>query len=185
MATYKVKGISDVRVGWNNAGAIAYEDVPFGTELAIEADVADVNFEGDGLVEKAYYDASFSGSFSADKFRQEVLQRVFNKAIVVAGLPAGTASRQYAGTADELAVGYIEVGVTLDAIDEVTGAAKSLRVTVFKVKAGPYIQGNIGHRTKMGMQITWTGIRTATDIVGAALPSVPTGGAVYAIDVLT
>jgi len=184
MATYKVKGIRDVRIGWNNASVIAYEDVPFGTELAINADVADVNFEGDGQVERLYYDASFSGSFSADKFRQEVLQRIFTKAIVVAGLPGTVASRQYAGTADELSAGYFEIGVSLDAVDEITGASKVLMLTVFKAKAGPYVQGNVGHRTKMGMQIDWSSIRTSTDIIGAALPSVPTGGAVYAIDVL-
>jgi hypothetical protein len=184
MATYKVKGIKDVRVGYISAGNIVYEDVPFGTELTLDADIADVDFEGDGQVEKAYYDASFSGTFSADKWRQEVLQRIFNKTPVVAGLPGDVASRQYMGTQDELAATYFEIGVTLDAIDEVTGGAKSLRLTVFKAKAGPYVQGNVGHRTKMGMQVSWTGIRTSTDIDDQALPSVPTGGAVYAIDVL-
>jgi hypothetical protein len=185
MATYKVKGISDARIGWNNASVLTYQDVPFGSELAIEGDVADVNFEGDGQVEKAYYDASISGTISADKFTQEVLQRVFNKTPVVAGLPGGVASRQYVGSQDELAASYVEIGITLDAIDEATGGAKSLRLTVFKVKPSPYVQGNVGHRTKMGMQIGWSAVRTSTDIVGGALPSVPTGGAIYAIDVLT
>lgn len=185
MATYKIKGIKDMRVGYVSGGAIVYEDVPFGSELALDADVADVNFEGDGQIEKEYYDAAFSGSFSADKFKTDVLQRVFGKTPVTVGLPSGVASRQYIGTEDELGTAYIEVGVTLDAIDDATGASAELRVTVFNAKAGPYIQQNMGTRTKMNMQITWTGRRTSNDINGDPLPGVPTGGAVYAIDILS
>jgi len=185
MPTYKVKGINDMRVGYNAAGVLTYEDVPFGTELTLDADVADVDFEGDGQIEKVYYDASFSGTFSNDKWKSELFTRIFNKTPVVAGLPGGVASRQYFGDSAELSAGYIEVGVTMDAIDETTGAAKMLRITVFSAKAGPYIQPNIAHRTKMGQQISWTGRRVSTDIIGTALPSVPSGGAVYAIDILT
>jgi hypothetical protein len=185
MATYKVKGIKAARVGYISAGNIVFETIPFGTELALNGDVSDVTFEGDGQIERLYYDAEISGTISADKFKTEVLQRIYNKTPVVAGLPAGVASRQYFGTQDELAAGYVELQVDLDAVEDATGVAKQLRMDIFKVKAGPYVQPNIGHRTKMGMQITWTAIRTATDIDDAALPSVPTGGAVYSIDVLT
>jgi hypothetical protein len=99
-------------------------------------------------------------------------------------LPDGTAKRIYFGDNAEFTPAYVEIVVTAAAIQEdvTPEVGRDIRITIFKARAQPFKAGDLGNRTKQVFEIDWAAKKTETDIVGAALPGVPSGGATYAVD---
>jgi hypothetical protein len=183
---YKVTGIKDATLQYLLSGAIADVDIPFGNAFSLEVEAEEIEFEGDNTKESVFSNQSLKGTIGFDKWSEEVLERLYNKTALTSGLEADEVKRYYMGDDGELAPPNIGLKVTLAAINDTTELAAELRLRVFKAKCNPFKPAEAKNADKWApTEVEWTAEKTATDLAGAALPSVPTGGALYSISVLS
>jgi hypothetical protein len=89
MAVYRVAGIKDGKIGYVNTGVITYVDIPFINRFTMNTAVENIVFEGDNTTLTTFSSADLSGALGADKFSDEVLQRVYNKTLLLTGGVSG------------------------------------------------------------------------------------------------
>ena len=187
MATYKIKGIKDVKLLYLDSGdAIAEQDIPFGNAFSMELETEEMEFEGDGQTETVYSNQKLTGTCGFDKFSEDVLSNLFGKTAVTSGLDVGEAKRYYMGNDAEMALPNVGFKVDLYALDDSDGAEANIRVTIFKAQVSPFTPPEAQNAEKWApYEVNWSAIKTAADLAGAALPSAPSGGALYAISILS
>lgn len=184
MSKYKILGILDAKVGYDNGTNIVYEDVPFVNAFDNNTNVTNITFEGDNTTENVFSDAELSGTVGADKLSDTLLEKLYGKTMVTVGLPTGIAKRLYMGDNTEFATRVVELVVTAVAVEEPGGAEvrRNMILTIPKANISPWQPGSIGNRAKQVHSFQWTAKKTTTDIRGTALPSVPADGCTYFLD---
>lgn len=184
--TYKVTGIKDAQLLYLLSGAIEELDIPFGNAFSAEVEAEEIEFEGDNTKDTLYSNQTLKGTVGFDKWSEAVLEKLYNKTAVTSGLEADEAKRYYMGDDGELAPPNIGFKVTLAAVNDATEVAAELRLMVFIAKASPFKPPEAKNADKWApVEVEWTAEKTSTDLAGAALPGVPTGGAMYSISILS
>ena len=182
-AIYRISGIKDAKLT-NAAGASI--DVPYANLSNLTPEFEEIVFEGDGEQVKDYFGYRLNGELAFDKWSEDIIEALYGKTAVTASLPSGEAKRYYMGSAEDLAPVQHELTVDYAAINDSTEVAATIRVTIFKARMAPYAPPSGATAAKFGPHtFQFTSEKTATDVAGAALPGVPTGGAHYAIGVLS
>jgi hypothetical protein len=182
-AIYRISGIKDCKL---TTAAGADIDVPYANLSNLTPEFEEIVFEGDGEQVKDYYGYRLNGELAFDKWSEEIIEALYGKTAVEAALPSGEAKRYYMGSAEDLAPVQHQLTIDYNAIDDDTEAAATVRVIIFKARMAPYAPPSGATAAKFGPHtFTFTSEKTSTDIEDAALPGVPTGGAHYAISVLS
>lgn len=187
--------IYKIEAGWllvnDQGGTPAVMAVPLFRTNQIQAntDEQTVQFEGDGTIDKVFITNGIDFTIDEDCFPAGVLASVFGVAAVTAGLPSGVARRFYAGHNAELAGITAGLRVQAPAIKTIDGSQVGIVKVQLEVFAGTLSKiGAPGLVTGGKSPVTqWrlSASKATKDVVGAALPSVPSGGAYYAIQELT
>lgn len=183
MGIYRVKGIKDVKIV-DSAGAET--DLPYGNTFTMEPEYETFTFEGDGESQDDYAALKLNGTIGGDKLSTDVLAKLYGKTVLTTGLPSGEATRIYMGTNDELAAPQLGLTVDLYAIDDSDESEETLRIQVFKIRTQPMTPPEGQNADKWApLEFQWSAEKATTDIQGTALPDVPTGGAYYAVSLLS
>jgi hypothetical protein len=188
MSTYKVKGILDACILYSGSGVIATTNIPFGNTFTLAPEYDTITYEGDGSTEEEYVNLRLTGTIGGDKLDTDVLARMTGKTAVTSGsgIDGVESSRFYMGAAEDLTPPQVGLRVDLSAVDDTLETAKTVRLTVFKAKIKPVTPPDGSNNEKWGpVMFEWSAERTSVDIIDAALPGVPTGGAMYAISILS
>jgi len=180
MSTYKVTGIKDAAVLYSGGST----DIPFGNTITMGTEFDTITFEGDGDTEELYYNQRLAGTIGGDKWDETVLEKLYDKTSVT-GI-SGEAKSYYMGQDAELAPPQVGLQVDLNAINDSTEAAATLRVTIFRVKVSPFKPPDGSNAGKWApIVFNWKAEKTSTDINGVALVGVPTDGAFYRLGILS
>jgi len=178
---YRVLGISGGTI--TDSGGTE-TDIPYINQFAINPEVSEIEFEGDGASVTDAYGIKVDGTFGYDKWSEDVLEALFSKTSTDSG--TGESKRYYMGEAAELTPTQVQLEFDLSAINDATEAAATIRMTVFKARCKPYTPPDGANKAKWAAHsFSFSSEITSTDIEANALPEVCTGGAHWAISVLS
>lgn len=154
--------------GVGKIAAILDADMPFVNAFAMDPNIDNITFEGDGTQEQVPVSNGVTGSFTLGKFTTAILDAIAGVTKVTSGLPADEAARWY----PELgAYPYVRARCLIKAQDEATGAEVRLRIEVPKMKIqSPWVPGDAGNNAAMNSEIAWSSTGTNKDLIGATLP---------------
>jgi hypothetical protein len=167
-------------------GDSTYDEVAitFASGFEGETDTITLEFQGDAQTERVYIANGIEFTLTVDKLDQTFYSTVWSKSVVTTGLDTAFASLQYFG--DDTETQGISCGLRVEgnAIKDVDGVRSTVQVSVWVPSATMFITSppSLTVREKASQaQLRISANRTAVDISGVALPSVPTGGATYAV----
>jgi hypothetical protein len=186
----RIAGIKDLKLGYVSAGDIVWVDVPYGNRFTMTTNVTNITYEGDNETTDIFSSADLSGTLGADKLSDDVILKAFDKTAVTSATNSLLSSlvnkRIYFGDNDEFVAPPVALLVTAAAVREDVDpeVATDVQVYIFKAAVRPFKPGDLANRAKVPFELEWSAKKTSTDIAGDALPSVPAGGATYALDIL-
>jgi len=164
------------------SGSIVEHDLHFINQVSFDVQERDVTFEGDGQEVRKYFISSMTANLKTDTYDLEGISLAFGKNEVTTGLPASVTGRTYFGESAEVA--GVRGGLVAEVLAEnlETNLNERLRViaplgTLTALKP-PALQ----HNQKAGLELKFSAERTTKDVLGLALPSVPTGGCFWYLD---
>lgn len=183
--------IYKIEQGWllinDGGGTPAVMAVPLYRTNQVQANVDQqtIQFEGDGTTDKIFLTTGIDFTIDEDCFPTGVLASIFGVAAVTAGLPTGVARRFYGGHNAELAGVTAGLRVQAPAIKTIDGAQVGQVKVQLEVFAGTLTKVNapglVTSNKAPVSQLRLSASKATKDVVGTALPSVPAGGAYYAI----
>jgi len=182
---YRISGIKDATIVESTGDTV---DIPYGNVITVGPEFETITYEGDGVQQNDYYGLRVGGTIGGDKWSEDVLEALYSKTAATSGtgIDDVESTRYYMGDNAELAPTQVGLRVDFSAINDSTEAAATIRMTVFKTRVAPFVPPEGANAAKFApLSFTWTAEKTSTDIEGNALPGVPTGGAFYAISVLS
>jgi len=183
LATYKVKGVKQGKVLYSSGPTtIAEEQIVFLRSVGLDVPRSDIDFLGDGQVQTMFSIDKVVATIEVDKYTEALFERLYGKSDAA---QTGEISRYYFGETAEEAPPDVGLQIDLQAVEDATGTERTLRVTLYKGKAQPYTVPSAASKEKHGMAWTFEAVKTATDLITSAIPSVPTGGAYYSIAILS
>lgn len=181
--------LSDAKLLTPGSPTIIETDVLYANKVEFVTDRTELTFEGDASSRKVFITSGITANLSPDCIDVGALETVFAKTPVTAGLPAAVARATYFGELDEsrgVTAGLYGRGFAIKDDGAGTESIEDIEIRIFKgtlTLSGP---PNLQTKQKASQQVyALSAVRTATDLNGAALPSVPSGGAFYWIGELT
>lgn len=145
------------------------------------ADIQDIPVPGDGTVEHIFRSQGISGTMTANKWADEVLEIGMGVPAVTTGvgLPTGMTSMLH----PELGTyPLVEKWVDLVSLDGDNNDAEiTQRIIVWQTKLQkPFVPGAAGNNALQGTPISWSGQPVTLDLFGRAIPGA-TGNVIYSI----
>lgn len=181
--TLKAGGLKDAKLLYLSGMTVAEMDIPFGSEVSLKPGVDTIDFEGDDQTDRMYINQKLEVDVKGMKISTEVLAKLTNTSIVSSGLPSSAQERVYFGTSQEVSGLQLGLKADVSALDDSDGSSLTVRIWVFKGLTGPV---TVAPASKKALDIAFqlSAQKTSTDLAGDALPGVPTGGALWALDVI-
>lgn len=144
-------------------------------EAAFEPVIKEVTYEGDGTETTVYRATSFNVT---PKFQSlpAGLATAFGKTGVTTGLPSGETERIYWMTDADAGGVVAGLEVICSAIDDTNNSTLYLAIVAPVGTLSTLTPPSVKSNDKSEMELKFGAKKTAVDIAGAALPSVPTGG---------
>lgn len=183
-ASYFGFNFVDAKLQYDVAGTLTEVDVLFANTMSISPEEENIQFDGDGQRKILYVLTGMTIELSPDALNVAAASVLFGKNEVTASIPTGLAALTWFG--DVVEAGGKSVGFWAEgsAIKSVAGVESTVGVRLW-VPLGTLTlgaPGDIETAAKWGQQV-WriAAVRTSVDVAGDALPSVPAGGAFYAI----
>ena len=182
--TYAIYGLVSATAQTDNSGTILETPITFASGFEGETDTITLEFQGDEKTERVYIANGYEFTLTLDKLDQSFYSIVFGKSVVTTSLPASMAELQYFGDTAETQGVSAGIVVVANAVKDVNGVRSPVQVSIWVPSATIFITSppSLTTREKSSQaQLRISANTTAVDITGTALPSVPTGGATYAI----
>lgn len=170
------------------AAAIVETPLLFANKLELKPQEKTITFAGDGQEKLVYLTTSIVAEFTQDTIDVRALSNAFLKNEVTAGLVAGDAALTWFGDLVEAGGAAAGLSAYAHAIKDVAGVQSAVNIRIW------FPVGTLTNAKPAGLatsakadspMLRLSANRTSVDLLGAALPSVPTGGATYAIVELT
>lgn len=187
MAAGQIRPVSISQVDFleNVASVVTAVRIKKAASVEFESDIETVTYAGDGSEEKKFILKEISATIQSPDIDQAGLLNILGTSLVTTALPVGVAERQYLGTETEGAGTICGCRATVLAEDVLTGVTGKFRLEMpygtLSAVTPPALK-NIGPEN---LSLKFAAVRTTKDVAGAALPSVPTNGAIWFIDRLT
>lgn len=182
LAQYRILGITDAKIQYNNTGSVAEADLHFVNNVEIEPEEETIEFEGDDQKIKRFAISGMSGTITLDTIDITDLGGAGGFAKTEQTGLSGIASRTYWG--DETEAAGITRGLKLRAKAEKisSGATVDVDIIVFRARLSAVRPPSLSNKAKAQLQLKFSAERATTDIAGGALTGVPTNGAFWAFD---
>lgn len=182
LAQYRILGITDAKILYNNASAVAEVDLHFVNNVEIEPEEETIEFEGDDQKVKRFAISGMSGTITLDTIDILDLGGTGGFAKTEQTALTGIASRTYWG--DETESAGITRGLRFRAKAEKLsdGSTKDVDIIVFRARISAVRPPSLSNKAKAQLQLRFSAERATTDIAGGALTGVPTNGAFWAFD---
>jgi hypothetical protein len=178
--TYRITGMTDLKVLRNNSGSVQDVDFHFAKACAFKSEIKTITFEGDGSTAEKYFLNQIKIDIETDSYNMGALATVFGKSATT-GI-SGVAKRQYWG-ANADAIGAIcGVKMVLLAEDVDTGANVTLNVVAPRGTLSPPEAPDGKTADKSSLKMKFSSTKTTTDIAGGALSGVPADGCHWYLD---
>lgn len=184
-AKYRIYGVRHAAVQKSDGGtpeAIVERDIKQINNVAFDVQQSDISWEGDNESVRKFFLNGIVVTVAADVFDLAVIAETFGKDEIITGLPTGVDGRTYFGDSSETAGVRTGFVAEVDAENIVSNATDTLRLVVPVAIVTIVRPPTLAYQTKAGTSMTFTAEKTENDIVGEALPSVPSGGAYWYID---
>lgn len=184
---YRILGVNAAYLlSDGGGGAVTATQVRFANQINFSSDIGTVDFQGDQEQERVYVDNGFTVEFTGDKYDVKGVTTALSKNVVTSGAGlAGIAQRVYFGDTAQTAGVSVGFRATCSAVDEVSGATKTIRIEVPRCTLTVVEPPNLQYNGKGQLRLRLSAEKTSTDIAGTALPSVPTGGCRWYLDELS
>jgi hypothetical protein len=170
------------------AAAIVETPFLFANKLDLKPQDKTITFAGDGQEKLVYLTTAIVAEFSQDTIDVRALSNAFLKTEVTAGLVAGDAALTWFGDLVEAGGAVAGLSAYAHAIKDVGGVQSAVNIRLWLPVTTLTNAKPTGFTTSAKADtpmIRLSANRTSVDLLGAALPGVPTGGATYAIVELT
>lgn len=159
-------------------------DVLFTNSIEFDNEETFLNFEGDNQTKQAYILSNITAKLSPDCLSIDAIETVFSKTAVTASLPTGLTRLTWFG--DNVESAGVAAGLYVEghAIKNSSGVETTVDFRLWVPLGTMYLSGppSMTTKEKAGkQQYILTASKTSVDVIGAALPGIPTGGAYYAI----
>jgi hypothetical protein len=178
--------LTDVAVLIVETAAIVPVDLFYARTVAPDPTIQTLPFEGDDTTQEIDELQYLRYVITCDKRDWDAVQRIFNKTKVLAPSPAETWGMWFG---DDNEVAGIAAGLQYDikSKDEsvTPNEAYTERTTVPKGVMKLIRPTQAEWKAKATFQLHFTASKTATDLLGAALSGVPSGGAYYRVGRVT
>lgn len=172
--------------GTGTVRALVESDLLYANKIDLKGKEVTYTWNGDGQEREIYGMVGMTAEIPVDCVPIAALQTIFNKSVVSSGLPTGLASLTWFGEAAE--TGGVSAGLWANAYaarrDTTTGVESTVVIRIWLPLGTLTLSAATGLESgkKAGLTVLKLGaVRATADVTGAALPSVPTGGAFYAI----
>jgi hypothetical protein len=164
--------------------AIVEVDLLYANTIEISLEETTYTFEGDGQQRQFFATRGMTLQIRPDCLTLAAAETIFGKTAVTAGLPTGMDRLLWFGDAEEskgVSAGFVGRAI---ATKNDAGVETTMEIALW-VPLGTLTLGGpptLQTGQKAGQQTyRLSAVRTAVDVIGGALPTVPTGGAFYAI----
>jgi hypothetical protein len=181
---YYAFNFTDAKLQYNVAGTLTEVDILYANKLDIKTDDDTITFEGDGSKRNIYITSGLTVTLSPDAIPVAALGAIFGMTEITTGVPnSGTHLNWFltTGQAAGVSAGIRAVG---SAIKSVAGVETTINLNLW-VPLGTLTFGSPGSPESLKkwgqMDLRLGAVRTTVDVGGNALPTVPAGGAMYAI----
>ena len=156
----------------------------YANKVELQPDEETITFEGDGQTKNIYITKGLTVQYTPDVIDLAALSTMFGKNEITASLPTGLAALTW--MLDQTEAGGVAAGFWADAqaIKNVAGVESAVSIRIW-VPLGTLTIGQppglatAAKADQMVMRLA--AVRTSVDVAGDALPTVPSGGAYYAI----
>jgi hypothetical protein len=184
VGNFRITSIVRVNALTNNAGTVVRTQLYLCNAASFEPQISDITYEGDGTELIVFQATGFTAELEFDSLPLGLLT-AFGKTPVTTGLSAGETDRVY-WMADADAAGVVcGLEVLCSVIDDTANANKFLGIVVPVGTLSTLTPPELASSDKATTALQFSGRKTATDIAGAALPGVPSGGAFWYYSVRT
>ena len=183
---YRMLGVKDAKLLQAVASSISKVDLLFVRDVQFDPQAQDITFEGDDTAEPVTILNGMRVTIALDKFDAKAVSNAYGKdKVTSSGLTtAGVSWRLYFGDTAEVNGARLGFECTIDALDETSGSAVELRMTVPVCTINVFRPSNPQYNAKFGTQFVLTAKKTTVDIAGTALPSLPSGPVFWYLDKL-
>ena len=183
-ARYYGYNFTDAAIGYNVSSVLTWVDLLYANKLSIKTEEQNIEFEGDGQKRTLYVTQGLSAEFTPDALNVAAAGAIFNKTVVTTSVPDSGSNLVWFGEDTETKGASVGFKATMSAIKNVAGTESIVTLKLY-IPLGTLTlgaPGDVETAKKLGAQV-WrlSAVKTTVDAVGAALPSVPTGGAFYAL----
>lgn len=156
----------------------------FANKFEMKSNTEDLVFEGDGNKMHVYLTSGLTVTLNGDAQNAAAISTVFGKSVVSTSVPNGGSNLLWYGDAVEAAGVAAGLRMVGSAIKDVGGVQTVVNLCVW-VPLGTATLAALGGADTLKKwsagALTLSAVRGTKDVGGNALPSVPAGGAMYAV----
>lgn len=182
MSTYRITGMTDLKLLKKNGAAVQKIDVHFAKTLDFQPQEKTIEYEGDDQIVKKFVMTGLDINVEADSWDRDAVESATG--IVPVTTVPGVAKRSYFGTNKDKSGVKCGLEGTILAEDTDTGENVTIQV-VAPVGTLSLINPPSGrNRDKSGLTLKFSAEQTAKDIAGTALAECPAEGCFWYIDEL-
>ncbi len=181
---YKIYDFYKAVLQMNVATVLTETTFLYANKLDLKPQEKTITFAGDGKETYVYLTTAITVEFSQDCVDLAALAAAFSKSKVTASIPSGLAELTWFGDLVEAAGVNAGFYGEANAQKDVAGVLSIVKIRVWFPLGILTNAKPTGLTTSAKMDtpmLRLSAQRTTVDVVGAALPSVPSGGATYAI----
>jgi len=182
LAQYRVLGITDGKILYNNAGSVAETDLHFINNVEMDPKEVTLEFEGDDQTVERFSQSGLNGTITMDTVDILDLGGTGGFAKTEQTGISGVASRTYWGDETEAAGILRGLKFRCKAEKISTGATVDIDITVPRARLMALRPPSLGNKQKASLSLRFSAERATTDIAGGALTGVPTNGAFWYFD---
>lgn len=182
LGQYRILGITDAKILYNNSGSVAEADLHFVNSVEIEPEEETIEFIGDDQKVKRFAMSGMNGTITLDTVDIADIGGAGGFAKTEQTGISGVASRTYWG--DETEAAGITRGLSFKAKAEKlsNGATVDVKIVVPRARLSAVRPPSLNNKAKSPISLRFSAERATTDIAGGALTGVPTNGAFWYFD---
>ena len=170
------------------SAAIVKTPFLFANKIDLKPEQKTITFAGDGQEKLVYLTTAIVAEFTQDTIDLNALSAAFLKTEITAGLPAAASALTWFGDTVEAGGATAGLEAYAHAIKDVAGVQSAVNVYIW-LPVGTLTNAKPPGFTTAAKadspMVRLSANRTSVDLLGAALPTVPSGGATYAVVELT
>lgn len=179
-------GVRHCYIEFNNTGTLGFHRVWFTKKCDLKVVTTKLEFSGDGRKFHKNYGYELEGSIEAEIDDTTLDSLIWSTpATANNGTTDDFSVRYVKGTTTEFQSNFVGIRLSIDAEDADTGALVVVRFRVLKAQFDPDQPQAMQTAAVVGRMLTFSARPSTTDIIGASLTGMPSGGGFMVKDIIT